>query len=599
MIMPAQLARNPRTWFREARIFQVQPPIYADHDGRGLGTLRGITEHLGQINEDGYNCVWVTPFYASPLLDGGFDIIDHRQVHRLFGTNDDLEELCREAEALHIAICAELVMGHTSDQHPWFLASSNPEHPDFDRYRDYYHWTDDPERWAAAPLMFPDQESSNTALSASRVQASLVAQELARRSDGRLDARDLEKLPVWYYHVFFRFQPALNHENPRVRQEVKDQLLWMRRMGIKVVRIDAVPHWSEEPGTDCHSVKANYELFREYCGYAHRELEDLVLLGEINDPMKKQRRYLNYCGFDAVFDLDSHAAVYEARGRGLAAPYERAVKREAAYKLPASATRVKTDGVHDEVTYQFTGRATRHRTWGHHGRRANHGIAGRPMDFAERDIRQFLLYQMALAFLPGAWSKYQGNDLGIVSAEVDEIRPLPFEGPIDLRRLFRTCYPHTDGPGGGFSTATPKRFPAPVVARPFGSRAAQLGLPYTPLTITTGINALRMEHSSLLCTGAISSLRINNQHVAAALRTAPSAAGGVDTLLGVFNFTGTQQHPVTFRLPRLYGGYVATAVHTQLFGENMSEPWAVCRDASVALTLGPYDAHYYLVDPPR
>ena len=105
-------------------------------------------------------------------------------------------------------------------------------------------------------------------------------------------------------------------------------------MGIRVVRIDAVPHWSEEAGTDCHSLDKNYDLFREYCGFAHRELEDLVLLGEINDPVKRQVRYLRYSGFDAVFDLGAHADVYEARGRGLALPYERAVRREAALTLP-------------------------------------------------------------------------------------------------------------------------------------------------------------------------------------------------------------------------------------------------------------------------
>ena len=597
--MPARLLRSPRAWIQEARIFQVQPLLYADHDGRGSGTLRGITEHLAQINADGYNCVWVTPFYASPLLDGGFDITDHRLVHPLFGTNEDLQELCAEAEALGIAICAELVMGHTSNQHPWFLASSNPRHPEFVRYKGYYHWTADPEKWSAAPLMFPDQESANTALSAARVEASLQAQQLAQRSGGRLNARELENLPSWYYHVFFNFQPALNHDNPRVRQEVEDQLVWMRHMGIRVVRVDAVPHWSEEEGTDCHSLPKNYDLFRAYCGFAHRELEDLVLLGEINDPIKKQVRYLRYSGFDAVFDLDTHADIYEARGRGLAFPYERAVRREAAVTLPSGTTRVRTDGVHDEVTYQFKGRATRHWSWKFHGRRANYGIAGRPMDLAEMDIRQFTLYQMGLAFLPGAWSKYQGNDLGLISAALEDIRRLPLEGPIDLRRLFRTCYPHTDGPANGFSAANPKRFPAPLITRPFGSRAAQLGLPYAPLTITTGINELRIEHSALFCTGAISLVRTNNRHVAVALRTAPSAAGDVDTLLGVFNFTGTQQHPVKFRLPRPYGGYLATAIHTQLFGSDMSEPWPVPRDGSVTLTLGPYEAHYYLVDPPR
>ena len=164
--MPARLPRSPRAWIQEARIFQVQPLLYADHDGRGSGTLCGITQHLSQIHDDGYNCVWVTPFYASPLLDGGFDITDHRLVHPLFGTNEDLEELCHEADTLGIAICAELVMGHTSNQHPWFLASSDAANPEFARYRDYYHWTNNPEKWAAAPLMFPDQESANTALSA-------------------------------------------------------------------------------------------------------------------------------------------------------------------------------------------------------------------------------------------------------------------------------------------------------------------------------------------------------------------------------------------------------------------------------------------------
>jgi hypothetical protein len=204
---------------------------------------------------------------------------------------------------------------------------------------------------------------------------------------------------------------------------------------------------------------------------------------------------------------------------------------------------------------------------------------------------------MASAFLPHATSTYQGNDLGIVSARPEDVPPLPLQAVLDFRRWMRTLYPRNDGPGHGFSSANPKRFPAPMVTGPFGSRAAQLQMGWSPHSISTGLGRMRAEYPDLFCTGQLASVPSGNRHVAVATRTTPSATGGVDVLLGVFNWKPSDE--MTFPVLPQYPGWQATAIHPQLGGGEMSDPRRIGSGGQFALTLGPYDARYYLLDPSR
>jgi hypothetical protein len=294
-----------------------------------------------------------------------------------------------------------------------------------------------------------------------------------------------------------------------------------------------------------------------------------------------------------VFDLRSHAEIYAAVGQGVAEHFTRAVRREAAIVLRPGQTRVKTTGVHDEVTSQFRTRAARVAAVHRFGRKSMWGIAARPMDLADLDLRVFWLIMMAHAILPGAWSVYQGNDLGIESASPDEVRLLPGERVLDTRRLIRTLYPHDDSPGHGFSRANPATFLAPMIVTPYGSREHQLRLRYSPLGIARNLNKVREEHADLFCTGDMALVPTGNERLSAVLRTAPSAAGRTDALLGVFNWGNLEER---FRL-RLsdYGGWEMAAIHTLLSGGPISDPTVIPADGDTPFVLQPYGAAYYLL----
>ena len=200
-------------WYKDAVIYEVHVRAFCDSNDDGIGDFRGLIRKLDYIQELGVNTIWLLPFYPSPLKDDGYDIADYTAVHPNYGTMAHFRRFLDEAHRRGIRVVTELVMNHTSDQHPWFQAARRA--PRGSTKRDYYVWSDDPNKYAGTRIIFTDTESSNWAWDP-------VAQQ-------------------FYWHRFFSHQPDLNFDNPAVMEAVLDAMRFWMRLGVDGLRLDAIP----------------------------------------------------------------------------------------------------------------------------------------------------------------------------------------------------------------------------------------------------------------------------------------------------------------------------------------------------------------------
>ncbi|MDP3937292.1 MAG: alpha-amylase family glycosyl hydrolase, partial [Deltaproteobacteria bacterium] len=222
---PGTSAKNS-LWYKNAIIYQLHVRSFHDSDGDGVGNFRGLTAKLDYLQDLGVTVVWLLPFYPSPLRDDGYDIADYTDVHPDYGTLQDFRHFLREAHRRGLKVITEMVLNHTSDQHPWFQRARR-EKPG-SRYRDYYVWSDTPEKYKDARIIFKDFESSNWAWDP-------VAK-------------------AYYWHRFYSHQPDLNFENASVRKSMFQLVDFWLNLGVDGMRLDAVPYLYEEEGTDCENL---------------------------------------------------------------------------------------------------------------------------------------------------------------------------------------------------------------------------------------------------------------------------------------------------------------------------------------------------------
>ena len=223
---------NPDTlWYMDAIFYEVYVRGFFDSTANGNGDLQGLTSKLDYLQDLGVDCLWLMPIYPSPLKDDGYDISDFRKINPAIGTVEDFETLTKAAHARGIRVIADLVVNHTSDQHPWFQeARRDPNSPK----RDYYVWSDTDELFKGVRIIFKDTELSNWTLD-----------PIARQ---------------YFWHRFFSHQPDLNFDNPAVRREMLDIIgFWLDR-GIDGFRVDAVPYLYEREGTSCENLPETHRV---------------------------------------------------------------------------------------------------------------------------------------------------------------------------------------------------------------------------------------------------------------------------------------------------------------------------------------------------
>ena len=249
----SSLEDNP-CWYRDAIIYQVHIKAFADADADGIGDFRGMMSKLDYLQELGVTALWFLPFYPSPQRDDGYDIADYYNVNPIYNTLADFKQLLRAAHRRGIRVITELVLNHTSDQHPWFQRARQAEAGS--AHRDYYVWSDSPEKYREARIIFQDFETSNW-----------TWDPVAK---------------AYYWHRFYGHQPDLNFENPKVQAEMLRVIDFWMKLGVDGVRLDAVPYLFEQEGTNCENLPATHAFLKKLRAHLDKSFKNRLLLSEAN-----------------------------------------------------------------------------------------------------------------------------------------------------------------------------------------------------------------------------------------------------------------------------------------------------------------------------
>ena len=252
--MPNFILNDDPLWFKDAIIYEVPVRAFADSNDDGIGDFRGLTGKLDYLKDLGVTAIWVLPFFPSPLRDDGYDIADYTTINPIYGTLEDFQELLDAAHERGIRVIIELIINHTSDQHPWFQRARRA--PKGSKERDFYVWSDTPEKYQDARIIFQDFETSNWAWD-----------PIAK---------------AYYWHRFYSHQPDLNYESPEVCKAVFEVLDFWLAMGVDGLRMDAVPYLYEEEGTNCENLPATHDFLKQLRKHVDEKYPNRMLLAEAN-----------------------------------------------------------------------------------------------------------------------------------------------------------------------------------------------------------------------------------------------------------------------------------------------------------------------------
>jgi len=506
-------------WYKRAVFYEVLIRGFQDSDGNGTGDLRGLTSRLDYLEWLGIDCIWLLPIYASPLRDGGYDISDFMSVLPDYGNIGDFVTFVDEAHKRGIRVIADLVMNHTSDQHPWFQASrTDPDGP----FGDFYVWSDTDDKYSGARVIFVDTEASNWTFDPVRGQ--------------------------YYWHRFFSHQPDLNFENPRVQDAMLEVLRFWMDLGIDGFRLDAVPYLYEREGTNCENLKETHEYLKRIRGEIDKLYPDKVLLAEAN---QWPADVIEYFGDPEVGGDECHMAFHFP----LMPRIYMAVRREQRY--PISEILAQTPAIpagcqwgiflrnHDELTLEMVADDERDYMYAEYAKdprmKANIGIRRRLAPLLENDRNQLELFTALLLSLPGSPVLYYGDEIGMG----DNIW-------LGDRDGVRTPMQWTPDRNAGFSGANPGRlYLPPNMDAVYGYQAinveAQRDNHTSVLNWTRTMLAVRRRHEAF-AVGTFRELGGSNPSVLAFVRE-----NGDDVVLCVNNLSRFPQ-PIELNLQH-WNGY--------------------------------------------
>jgi maltose alpha-D-glucosyltransferase/alpha-amylase len=406
-------------WWKNAIVYCLDVETFLDADGDGCGDLVGLTDRLDYLAGLGVTCVWLMPFYPSMQRDDGYDITDFYGIDGRLGTPGDFVEMIRTASDRGIRVIADLVMNHTSDQHPWFQEGrADPESPK----RDFYVWADEKPPEKPGDVVFPDQENSNWAYD--------------------------RKAGKWYLHRFYSHQPDLNVANPEVRDEIAQVVGYWLQQGLAGFRVDAVPFLVEPMGMPEGALQDPHDLLRDLRRFMGRRRGDAVLLGEVNLPPEQQREFFGDEDGDELHMIVSfvvNQAMYLALARRDATPLARAL--EALPEIPEDAQWANFVRNHDELTLDKLSEEERAEVFAAFGPDPELQLYGRglrrrlPTMLGGDQRRLRMVYSLAFS-LPGTPVLFYGEEIGMAEN-------LAIEGRMSVRSPMQW----SDERHGGFSTA--------------------------------------------------------------------------------------------------------------------------------------------------
>ena len=533
-------------WYKHAIIYQVHVRTFVDANGDGIGDFAGLAQRLDYLEELGVNAIWLMPFFPSPLRDDGYDIADYRSVHPSYGTLEDFKSFLSIAHERGIRVIIEMVLNHTSDQHPWFQESrSSPDNPK----RDWYVWSDSDSKYRGTRIIFIDTEMSNWAWD-----------------------------PIsksYYWHRFFSHQPDLNYDNPAVREEMWQVMKFWLELGVDGFRLDAVPYLIEREGTNCENLPETHAIIRDLRQRVDEHFPGAMLLAEANQWPADLRPYF---GDGDEFHMAFHFPLMPRMFMGLRLEDRKPITEimQQTPEIPESCQWCLFLRNHDELTLEMVTDIERDYMYDIYARdkamRLNLGIRRRLAPLLDNDRRRIELMNGMLMSLPGTPIIYYGDEIGMG----DNIY-------LGDRNGVRTPMQWSGGWNGGFSNADPERLYSPSILNPvYGYPAvnvlSQKRTPHSLLSWMRHILQIRRS-TQVFGSGSIEFLYPANHRILAYVRQL-----GKETILVVNNVSSAAQ-AVELDLRRYKGNILI-----EMFGRNI---FPRIGDLPYLLTMGPYQFFWF------
>jgi maltose alpha-D-glucosyltransferase/alpha-amylase len=550
-LAPVAAGAASSRWYQDAVIYELHVRAYQDSNADGVGDLAGLVRRLDHIRDLGATAVWLLPFYPSPLRDDGYDIAAYKAIHPAYGTMRDFRTFLREAHRRDLRVITEVVMNHTSDEHPWFQRARAAKPGSWQR--NFYVWADTPEGYPDARVIFGDFESSNWAWDPVAGQ--------------------------YYWHRFYSHQPDLNYDEPRVRRAMFDVVDFWLGLGVDGLRLDAVPYLFEREGTNCENLPETLELLAGLREHIDGTFEDRMLLAEANQWPEDAVAYFgdgDRCHMAFHFPLMPR--MFMANRMEDRFPLIDILNQTP--PIPDTAAWATFLRNHDELTLEMVTDEERdymYRVYAEDPQaRVNLGIRRRLAPLLGNDRRRIELMNALLFALPGTPVIYYGDEIGMG----DNIY-------LGDRNGVRTPMQWNQDRNAGFSAANPQRLYLPLVADPENHPAAvnveaQQNNPTSLLWwMRRLIGAARRSPS--LSRGDIEFLYPENRKVVAFMRTFED-----DRTLVVANLSRSAQF-VELDLSRFDG-----QVPVELFGPTH---FPRVGHLPYFITLGPYGYYWFRLQP--
>jgi maltose alpha-D-glucosyltransferase/alpha-amylase len=375
------------TWYKNAIFYEASVRAFCDSNGDGIGDLVGLRQKLDYLSELGVDCLWLNPIYPSPLKDDGYDISDYCAVHPDYGSLDDFKNLIIQVHKRGLHIITDLVVNHTSDQHPWFQAARQDRHSP---YRDYYVWSDSDHKYGGVRIIFVDTEKSNW-----------TWDEVAGQ---------------YFWHRFYSHQPDLNYDSPAVRDEMLNVMKFWLNLGVDGFRVDAVPYLFEREGTSCENLPETHTYLKEMRRFVESNYNNRILLCEANQWPKDVRPYFGDGDeFHMAFHFPLMPRIFMALKKQDASPIRWVLEHTP--DIPANNQWCTFLRNHDELTLEMVTEEERQWMWKEYApeprQRLNLGIRRRLAPLLDNDQPLIELAYSLLFTLPGAPIIYYGDEIGM------------------------------------------------------------------------------------------------------------------------------------------------------------------------------------------
>jgi len=546
------MAESDQQWYKDAIIYQLHVRSFCDSSGDGVGDFRGLAQKLDYVQDLGATAIWLLPFYPSPLRDDGYDIADYTGVHPSYGTLQDFKAFLRAAHGRGLKVITELVVNHTSDQHPWFQRARRAEPGS--RHRDYYVWSDTPDKYKDARVIFKDFETSNWTWDP-------MAQ-------------------AYFWHRFYSHQPDLNYDNPQVRKAIFQVLDHWLAMGVDGLRLDAVPYLFEREGTNCENLPETHAFLRETRAYVDAHYPGRMLLAEANQWPEDAAAYFgrgDEC--HAAFHFPVMPRMFMAVQMEDRFPIIDIMQQTP--EIPETCQWAIFLRNHDELTLEMVTDEERdymYRVYAHNPQaRINLGIRRRLAPLLGNHRRKIELLNSLLMSLPGTPVLYYGDEIGMG----DNI----FLGD---RNGVRTPMQWSPDRNAGFSSCNPQQLYLPlIIDHEYHYEAINVETsrrnPYSLLWWMKRLIAMRQQ-SQVFARGTLRFLLPENPKVLAYLRSYQG-----ESILVVANLSRFSQF-VELDLAEFRG-----STPVELFGQTA---FPRIGELPYLLTLGPHSFYWFGIQKP-